>query len=348
MKNIARQASLIMVYIAVIYIALMFTAFKYYSDDSEFSNMDNFRQNKVPSLFLSGGMNLSANMYKLWKQDKKQIFLIGGSNVGIGFRPEELEQYYEGYRINNLANSSANNSTNEKIMDIIISAVPEESLKKSIFVIGVWYACMVEDRLRWNERSDIQTFNMFSLYKENGPLIEPVYPKQLYPYISYLMRPAYLLLNVFSPLIGRDVIWGGRSLFNQNKHIEYPLIDEAYKKATFEFWDSYMSSNGIISQEQFLVLERICKKATSTGARVIIVDMPIPNWHAEGSIYYNNYRNMRKNYYARMKKIPGVTYIDLQQKVPESSFDGSVHPRIEATKEWSKSFWTTYKEIRVF
>src|SRR5208283_1192025 len=84
----------------------------------------------------------------------------------------------------------------------------------------------------------------------------------------------------------------------------------------------------------------LCKDISRSGASLVIVDLPVPQWVRENSEYYKKYILKMSLSLNEIKKIPRAWYIDLGKRLPNATdldFIDSSHPTKEAAEIWSKT-----------
>ena len=67
----------------------------------------------------------------------------------------------------------------------------------------------------------------------------------------------------------------------------------------------------------------------------MIVDLPLPSWHARGVNAFADYQRRKWTFYGAMLRIRDVSYINLQQGFPDDGFYDSIHPKPKAAEEWA-------------
>ncbi|MBC7952323.1 MAG: hypothetical protein H7Z12_10975 [Rhodospirillaceae bacterium] len=69
--------------------------------------------------------------------------------------------------------------------------------------------------------------------------------------------------------------------------------------------------------------------------RVLLVDMPLPRWHAEASPLAAEYARLKAPMLERLKADPGVAYLDLTSHSDPADFRDATHPQPATLIEWA-------------
>ena len=55
------------------------------------------------------------------------------------------------------------------------------------------------------------------------------------------------------------------------------------------FWSDYMGERDL-SAQQFMQLNKMLSSIEAAGGRALILDLPIPVWHAQGAVHHQIYK----------------------------------------------------------
>ncbi len=95
-----------------------------------------------------------------------------------------------------------------------------------------------------------------------------------------------------------------------------------------------------VADQQFDELLELAKLLDATGARLVIVDMALPRWHTEHAKYLPSYAAQREKYWAELKKLPRVHFVDLttaEKLVEDEAFYDLNHVTLESTQLWAEA-----------
>jgi len=176
--------------------------------------------------------------------------------------------------------------------------------RDSIFVLGIWYGSFVDDKTHWADGASnvLREETRYGLYKISGGRPRPVVEMRYLPYLVTALRP-FLLLQAVNMYEFTENVKTVAHVFLRERKIDFstfrqeertPVQDTAFKEKALKFWSGYMGTkDGLLKEEQFEKLLELCRRLDGSGARLIIVDMPLPKWHRDGSPYYADYERKK-------------------------------------------------------
>ena len=106
-------------------------------------------------------------------------------------------------------------------------------------------------------------------------------------------------------------------------------------KKYLAFWHTYMGAAQTLGDAPFLVLERAVEQILADGGRVVLVDMPIPAWHAKGAALQADYLRRITPLLDRLQARPGVTVVPAFDS-DDDDFSDEVHPKPRVTNLWAQ------------
>jgi hypothetical protein len=351
MKIFFRQLFFLVLYFFVLYFIGFGFSYILFSDKQREYAIDTYESHN--KIYFNPYRNILLGLPKLAFSDKAKILLLGSSDLLYGFRPRELNEVFPDYEIHNFGMHSSNLTETKQLVDLIVKVLPKENLKKSVFVLGLFYSILVEDSVHYWETAGktnlVFTFEASSpcLYKMSGKDIVPNMQIKYMPYVVALLRPCLM----FQIILDKAAVFINSSrsflhlLIREQKfnflvffhHLNYMCVDEDYKKDALVFWEDFMGSkNGILADEQFEVLVSLSKVVSASGAKLIIADLPVPAWHRQRSAYFLSFQKKKTNYLNQCLNLPNVKYIDMQQSMLDADFLDSAHPVPEVTRKWSE------------
>jgi hypothetical protein len=284
-----------------------------------------------------------------------KMLLIGASNIQAGLRPNELQTYFPTFEIHNLAIGSSNVTQIKQIVDLVQEAIPNDV--PVVFVLGIWYGLFIDNELKWKGKpTSIETEMLrFGLYEKSEMGLQPTLSIRQANSVIHFLHPFILISKTFLEF----KTW----LFNfQEKLIkiflkqefsisvfiskEKVVFDEQAQQDALTGWKQYFnSSSSTLFHEQFEVLVELSKIFKQSHNRLIIVDLPIPTWHMEGSEQFKKYQQVKINYLKDICNLEQVKYVNLQHMSNNDAFYDSTHPLPSVSKLWSQQF---YEKIRFF
>src|SRR5262249_12476029 len=79
------------------------------------------------------------------------------------------------------------------------------------------------------------------------------------------------------------------------------VVDASERQNWLTYRVNFMDTPGPLADEQFHVLDRMVRKIAQSGSRILIVDLPIPRWHAQASPYFADYQTRKAPYLAALQ-----------------------------------------------
>jgi hypothetical protein len=102
-----------------------------------------------------------------------------------------------------------------------------------------------------------------------------------------------------------------------------------------------MGSVTTLGDTPFHTLQHLVDGILADGGRVVLVDMPIPRWHAQGAVLSIDYRQRAGSLFAALRGRPGVTVLSMNQADTDDDFSDEVHPKPRVTEGWAKRLATS-------
>jgi len=292
-------------------------------------------------------------------RQKRNVIVLGTSNSVQGFRPEVLGREFPDFSIHNMALNGTNVTETRLAVDLANASMPPRLARQTIYVCGVWYGLFVDNAQRDKMQGFFQRFRNGIQGGEAGlkpelvrwsPLAitfdDPVFIKHpvLFGSLSVGMRP-YLEIDRIKSIVwgldrakGRTVLqsalkgrWDLSAIMPQTPPLAFNLEDDK----ELNYWISYMGvHDGELNEEQFDELTTLTRHIADGGAYVILVDMPLPEWHKRQSKEDASYRRLLAMRLPALTASKHVAFVSLEDTSLE--FADSVHPLFEAIPVWSE------------
>lgn len=341
MRNILRQAAFLLLSLLVVYGLVLVITLYLTPLPREVVGLDS--ASAADTLFVTGPKYIFLNRGPL-RIAKEQVVLLGGSNVVLGIRQTELQSLVPGAVVHNLGLGGANCTELRQIVDLVGEVQTDVAKKQTIFVFGIWYGLFVEDKVRWNTSDryagdtdiDIERYR-YGFYRrtDQGPL--EVWPASRLELGVTLIRPllvldriAYYVPEVLDSIVGRT-----RKFTDEQR--DNMVVREGDKEKYFAFWSDYMGRRTGLADEQFVVLENTVNSILAAGGRVIIADLPLPHWHAQGSPFFSSYEEHKTILLSHLVGRAGFSFLEMGDANADQDFYDEVHPRPRVSKSWSRS-----------
>lgn len=287
------------------------------------------------------------------RTEGEKVILLGSSNTQVGFDRQLLADRIEGVAFHNLSIGDANITEIAQIVDLARASIGQDSLEGQIFVFGIWYGTFIENANRWSS-GDADVFETdidreryrygFQRAGENGP--EGPISDRNADYAAIAVHP-FIALEKAIRLVTADL----RSLFFVrppafDTEVRNTMVyDQTKKTESLAYRRGYMKADNL-SGEQYAVLDALVRSLTDAGAQVIVADLPIPVWHAQGIPYDADHRERIAQTHARLTGLAGYTYLDLRQLNDTDSFYDDAHVRPRSIGPWIDGLASQIEAIR--
>jgi hypothetical protein len=311
----------------------------------------------VPGVSETKGLDSSLAEDSIFTTDPKYVFLnraavrpavgrivfVGASNTAVGFKQQEVQQLVPSFEVDNLSVGGSNMTQVAQIVDLVQDLQAPAARRRTTYVIGIWYGMFVPDEFRWatpdrhkgDTDIDIERYR-YGFYRrsDNGP--RQILPSDKLSLGVMLIHP-YLVFDDLSRAVSkglRDRLKGKPPRRTDDER-NASIVAEAERVAALKYWQEQMHSDGPIAEEQFLVLRDLIARILAQGSKAVLVDLPIPHWHAERSPFYAEYVDRKNTLLAGLKGRPGFGYLEMADKNDDLDFSDEVHPKPRVTPLWA-------------
>lgn len=303
----------------------------------------------LPVGIFSGSVDRIVMNRKFFRNDSKKIIFVGSSNVREGFRPNEFAAPFPDYEIFNLGTGASNITQLLQIVKLVYEVLPEHLPEPPTFVLGIFYGSFVDDTARWkggNTSIEDEQLRYFLYKKVNGQIV-PQIPQDAFPVYVNLLKPFLAFSNLLGSVEGKVKLFfenmarrsmrrggdGGMGNVDANDIV----VNEEIKTRGHKYWNEYMGRpDGTLSQEQFDRLIELVEYLQAKGARLLVVDLPLPRWHTQEQPLYADYLQRREPYLKKMMAYPNIAYLDMTDLNQEQDFYDSAHPKPKITHQWAE------------
>lgn len=278
---------------------------------------------------------------RLRRPADKRMIVIGSSTAMLNLRADHLRPDFSGWDVHNMAIPTSNMDQIYQVLEMVIAVSDEQTLDNTVFILPLYYV-MFSDRLYGGKSTPLSVEMMrYGLYRSH----EDTTPT---PLLGYRLAPVtHALLHVF---LGVDKLSkaaaGAKADLVAGKPIDWtrfePTIRQPYKYAKRPRSDAkaQRSENArrvrqiglpdTLEHPQFERLEDIADRVLSVGARLVIVDGPVPTWNRR--THFNFYREHKQSFVAGLAQKPGVTYLDFTDLLTDDLFGDSAHTMIKGSE----------------
>lgn len=272
-----------------------------------------------------------------------KVLVVGASNVGVGFRQAQLQALLPQTEVHNLSIGGSNATQVRQVIDLVREVQSPEARRHNTVVIGLWYGLFADDRVRWHTPDrhagdtdiDIERYR-YGFYRRTANGAQPVLPPERLSLGVTLIHP-YLVLD----RLARDTTRSLRRLMNDKPKAmtdaqrNAVVLAEEEKRKYLAFWNDYMGGATALTDGPYREIERAVDTVLADGGKVVLVDMPIPRWHAAGSPLHADYLTRTDQLVRKLTARPGVSLVRMTQAGADDDFSDEVHPKPRVAPLWA-------------
>ena len=277
------------------------------------------------------------------RRDASRIVFVGASNTAVGFKQREVQQLVPSSEVDNLSVGGSNMTQVAQIVELVQDLQSPAARRRTTFVIGMWYGMFVPDGIRWATADrhngdtdiDIERYR-YGFYRRSDTGPRQILPSNQLSLGVMLIHP-YLVFDELSRRASKGLRerLSGKPPRRADDERNACIVLEADRVRALKYWREQMQSDGPIAEEQFLVLRDLVARILAQGSKAVLVELPIPHWHAERSPFYPNYLNRKKTLLSVLQGKPGFSYLEMTDKNDDLDFSDEVHPKPRVTPLWA-------------
>jgi hypothetical protein len=262
--------------------------------------------------------------------NKPGLMLVGASNVGAGFRPQDLAPLPPNMVVHNLAISGSNIDGVRAVIDLIYANRRPEQRQNLIMVLGLWYGMFLHLESNPSQTLVGRQLHRFGLYESEGASSERRLSTAQFESAVTLLRPFFLtqaLLGAQGPLA--NSLWPSSE--QQNGDVFIPPSGD---KRDFP-----------LPPAQFEALIDIAQLVKEKGGKLVIIDLPLPK-PAENAPLWHRYQQDKIPYFERAGAL-GASIVNMQDMNCPCDFSGGTHPIGLAVPRWSSRLIEELKKTSI-
>lgn len=291
------------------------------------SILDTGSEDKTNILAISEAREALFGTPSLARTSKPKLIFMGASTVRVGFRPEDWSSIMPNLETHNMAVGSMSITALNRLWPHVKQAVPPNVAKHSIIVIGLMYL-MIADLTDYISREEPRLNPLYLLgIKWWGTERVWNYVKlQTYRYFgldAYLQKKLEDFYHFFNDITEKRMARGFIKPLPIKK-LALPINPNDHNAALVRF--TGMMKDTKVEKKYFIQLKKLIQDIRAKGFKVVIVSMPLPNWHIQMSPYDKPFCDqlhlMMSDLVDRNK---GIYFVDLHQNSKEENFRDTVH-----------------------
>jgi hypothetical protein len=347
MRLIVKQASAILASSLILYVLILGVALAIVPRPDPRGAVDT--QTVASTIFMTEPKYVYLNRAPL-DVDRTNIVLVGGSNVGTGFVLGDLNHLIRpDVAIHNLGLGGANVTELGQVVDLVHEVQNESVRHQDVFVIGIWYGLFGENRLRWYtpDRVPGDTDLDIERYRYGFERRTPDGPVDTVPlaYRDAAVVAIYPLL--FLDKASRTALrWVSSIRAKTPEELNDYILTEQEKDQYLKYWQTMIGPTLPSSfDEQFSAFDKICDGILSAGSRLVLVNLPLPQWHKTRSPYEAMFESRARHLVDRLSEKPGFSFLNMADLDNDADFYDEVHPKPRVIPVWANRLATALSPL---
>ena len=334
--NLARLAAALL----VLYLGLLALSLLLVPQASKTEPIDTARAAR--SLYLTEPKYVFLARDRLAGSEPK-LLLLGASNTMAGLKQGEVQAELPQLHVHNLAVGGSNISQVSQVAELVREVQSPLARRHSCYVLGLWYGLFAADAARWHtpDRTagdtdiDIERYR-YGFYRRTQTGSASLLPDGTLPLAVTLIHP-YLVLDKLArdATVSLRAQLSGKPAALSDQQRNERVVTPAEQQKYLAFWRDYMGTTERLPGEQFERLRALVRRLSADGSSVLLVDLPIPSWHAWGSSLAQQYRERLAQALPELTALPGVSFLPLATDAADSDFSDEVHPKPKVSPDWA-------------
>jgi hypothetical protein len=341
MKLVLKQIVFLLAALAALYGVLLAASLVLAPPPDIAERLDSARAGS--SLFLTEPKYVFMSRSRL-NTEADKVLLIGASNTLAGFRQAQVQARVPNAEVHNLSVGGSNVTQLGQVVELVREVQSPEARRHDTYVFGLWYGIFASDKARWHtpDRNagdtdiDIERYR-YGFYRRTADGAVPVLPPRYLEAGVLLIHP-YLVLDRAARDVTRSLraFMSGKPASITDEQRNAIVLSDAQKQQYLAFWREYTGFAQALGDEPFEALERTVDGILADGGRVVLVDLPIPAWHTQGSVLAADYRKRIDRLFAKLQPRPGVSVLRMDDADASDDFSDEVHPKPRVTERWAQ------------
>jgi hypothetical protein len=268
---------------------------------------------------------------------RPQVILVGGSNF-----QKVLASDFDvpGFAAANISVDGSGVAEFIRLVDLAYESVSPDTRGRNIFVIGVWYGefCNLHGTIMQSLNQQLTRYGLYRFGSDNS--VVRTIPRSLLSPVLTAIRPLLVEQRLWGSLedagksIARFAISGDAGPITVDQLAQNTATFDVARRQTLVEERKVTCSR--IDPANFAVLDQIVDRITREGDRAMIVDLPIPQWHADGVPMFAAYQRDKVQGFSSALSHEGAGYLNLQSSLVDDDFYDSVHPKPLAARKLSR------------
>lgn len=275
----------------------------------------------------------------------RRVMILGASNADIELRPNVIGRTVRCATIDNLSIGNENITELNQTAHLALSNRRRAGEASDVYVLGIWFGLFGDSAPRWggpgreNNESDIDLeFQRYGNYKKAGDFYESRFGQAYEALVNGMVSPFALI-----EMVSRESTRRMRNFFfirpdsRSDQEREAAVVSEPERAAAVAYWQRQIGSPDRLSPAQFDLLAKTITMLSSGRNKVIVVDLPIPNWWEAASPMYREYKDRLAAIERTFADDGAVRFMSLDQFDKPENFSDEVHAKPSIAKQIGES-----------
>lgn len=293
---------------------------------------------------------------RLARPAARRMVILGSSNAMLSLRPEDLRKTFPRWEIVNLGIPTSNVHQALQVVTLTASISDPDTLKHTVFVLGVYPGLFAESKAIWGRESSPLTREMlrYGLYRSGSRVNEPV------PVFGYAL--AWLTKDLYRTVLAAEAFATGFRMNVDRLSTGKPaslrrLLGVRERPCSFRKRPPATASKqrhiarrieqigtaSTLKDEQFEELERLVRTVRESGARLIVTELPVPEWNRLE--HFNFYRKRKQASVRKLVRQAGGSYLDLHDSVPDDLMGDATHPLRKGARTYATALGSKVRAL---
>jgi hypothetical protein len=268
---------------------------------------------------------------------RPHVILVGASN----FQKVLASEFdVPGFAAANISVDGSGLAEFGRLVDLAYESVSPDTKGRNIFVLGVWYGefCNLHGTIMQSLNQQLTRYGLYRLGPDNS--VVRTIPRGLLSPVLTAIRPLLVEQRLWGSLEDAGTSFARFAISGDAGPITVDQL--AQNNATFDvarrekLLEERKATCSRIDPANFAVLDQIVDRITRNGDRAMIVDLPIPQWHADGVPMFAVYQQTKGQGFSPALSRQGAVYLNLQSSLGDDDFYDSVHPKPLAARKLSR------------
>jgi hypothetical protein len=261
-------------------------------------------------------------------REAPQVIIIGGSNV-VKLSAAEMSAHLGGMAVHNMAFSGSFIKDMGQAIDLVYEVVPRQAWSRITFAVGLWYGVFSSAEKASQIDQELLRYRLYERTHDGKVALRM--PSSLLEPASIALRPVLLSAHAWDDVTTISSLVLAVLLNGTADAQDHPVTgNEALLWCLRRTFMTALANEAALAE-----LQRFARLVSARGSRLVILDTPIPPWHAKAAPAFAYYQQRRTALFEELQRLPGVFYYDMQAFAADDDFIDCIHPDPRVARVWA-------------